>query len=101
MRCPQCSRRNNDANRFCVYCAAPLQDKSNKKNKTIMPPQDIKESILERGHAKTDEKTSINPSPIIGLIVLGGILFFASQYLVQNFNVYEIQAIETTQNLDN
>ena len=105
MRCPQCSRRNNDANRFCIFCAAPLHNKLDKKNKAIMPPQDIAESLKGRKNTILKRHNSINQqfniSPILGLVLLVALAILAGQYLIDNANIYEIQAIEANTNIDN
>lgn len=99
MRCPQCSRRNNDANRFCIFCASAMTEKKPKNKRVAIPPQDIAETIKGR-HAQLTRKSKGNLSPILGAVVLIGVLVFVGQYLIDNMDVYEIQAIESNQGLD-
>lgn len=99
MRCPQCSRRNNDANRFCIFCASTMTEKKPNDKRVIIPPQDILGTIKGR-HLPLTRKSKRNLSPILGFIILIGTLIFVGQYLIDNMDVYEIQAIESSQNLD-
>lgn len=99
MRCPQCSRRNNDANRFCIFCASAMTEKKHKNKRVVVPPQDILGTIKGR-HSALPKKTTNKLSPIFGFIVLIGVLMFVGQYLIDNMDVYEIQAIESTQDLN-
>lgn len=99
MRCPQCSRRNNDANRFCIFCASAMTEKKPKNKRVVVPPQDIAGTIKGR-HPQLPKQSTGKLSPIFGFAILIVILIFIGQYLIDNMAVYEIQAIESNQSLD-
>ncbi len=99
MRCSQCSRRNNDANRFCIFCASAMTEKKPKNKRVAIPPQDISESIKGR-HSQLPKQSNGKLSPILGIVIVIATIVFVGQYLINNMDVYEIQAIEYNQDLD-
>jgi len=76
-----------------------MTEKKPKDKKVAIPPQDIAESIKGR-HSRLSNKSTTNISPILGFVVVIVALVFIGQYLIDNMDVYEIQAIESNQDLD-
>jgi len=93
MRCPQCSRRNNSANRFCIFCATPLTEPK-KRNQVVMPPQDITNAVRgKKLRTRTSGKQTMLSPIIVGclLMIVGiGIAY----YMIYYIDTYQVQAIE-------
>jgi len=93
MRCPQCSRRNDNANRFCIFCASPLV-KPKKRNQVIMPPQDIADAISgKKLYLHTFNGYSVPSSVIVGCLLIIISIGIAC-CMVYYIDTYQVQAIE-------
>ncbi len=93
MRCSQCSRRNNSANRFCIFCAAPLTEPK-KRNQIVMPPQDIANAVSgKKLCTRTSGKQTVL-SPIIAGCLLIIVCIGIAYYIIYYIDTYQVQAIE-------
>jgi len=99
MKCSECSRRNHDDNQFCIYCGTALEPpphqvafRSGKRQKVLLPPQDIAALIADRNLAARRGHTSPYPVVVIGLAVLIGLA--GVYYWFWYRDVFQIIAID-------
>lgn len=101
MKCSECTRRNNDANTFCIYCGTALTEPAHpaatnpqKKLKAMLPPQDISELIGDRyqGVLLRNESRSVHPAVAVSLAVLLGLSGVYYWYFYRD--TVEIMAID-------
>jgi len=110
MKCSECSRRNHDDNRFCIYCGNTLINSSNNQEvftsvnsraKIIMPPQDIDEIISSR-RTSFQSPSSLSIYPILFIILTLTISLSGVYYYFFYMDVFQILAIDyQTTNLAN
>jgi len=102
MKCSECTRRNHDDNRFCIYCGTALTPPEHREahlsrkviKKVVLPPQDIDELISDRYQTihKTGQRSLVHPVVIVGMIIILGI--GSAYYWFFYRDVYQIMAID-------
>ena len=99
MRCSECSRRNHDDNRFCIFCGTALESKlrretpqpGGKQKKVFLPPQDIDELIGDRD-ALRHSSAPVHPAVVMSLAIIIGLA--GVYYWFWYRDVFQIMAID-------
>ncbi|MFA5967374.1 MAG: zinc ribbon domain-containing protein [Patescibacteria group bacterium] len=99
MKCSECSRRNHDDNRFCIFCGTALESKlatretpqSISRQKVLLPPQDIDELISYRDTLRRPA-VSIYPAVVASLAII--IVAAGAYYWFWYRDVFEVMAID-------
>lgn len=102
MKCSECTRRNHDDNRFCIYCGTALTPPERQAaspsqkmiKKVVLPPQDIDELISDRYQTthKPNSKSLMHPAVVVSLIIILGLGSVYYWFFYQD--VYQIMAID-------
>ena len=91
MKCPECGRRNNDENNFCVGCVSQLK-KISKEARVVLPPQDMADRIKGKSPRLPMVRKSLSPAVIpMAVLVIG---FVTIYYFIYYVDTYKVQAVE-------
>lgn len=102
MKCSECTRRNSDDNRFCIYCGTALTPPEHQAaspsrkviKKVVLPPQDIDELISDRYQVvhKSHSNPLVHPAVVVSLVIILGLSSVYYWFFYQD--VYQIMAID-------